>query len=61
MIPYVGHLSWEKNLLLLVCAFDMLPRSLSCKLVFTGHGPARSELETLCKQRDIDVLFTGHK
>ncbi|KAF8951640.1 hypothetical protein BDZ97DRAFT_1884915 [Flammula alnicola] len=61
VILYVGRLSWEKNLLLLVSAFEMLPRSLSCKLVFTGHGPARSELESLCKQRGIDALFTGHK
>ncbi|GAA96921.1 glycosyltransferase family 4 protein [Mixia osmundae IAM 14324] len=66
VILYVGRLSWEKNLRLLVEAFKTIVESASdamphCKLVFVGDGPARSDMAALCKQYGLDAHFTGHK
>ncbi|CED82388.1 Cytochrome b5 [Phaffia rhodozyma] len=51
--------SWEKNLLLLLSAYAYLP--IPPKLVFTGDGPARIDLETFCTSRGIDAVFLGHR
>ncbi len=63
---YVGRVSWEKNLHLLIRALEILPSispdgSLPPKMVFVGDGPARSELEYTCREKGIDALFLGHK
>ncbi|KIY52600.1 UDP-Glycosyltransferase/glycogen phosphorylase, partial [Fistulina hepatica ATCC 64428] len=75
VLLYVGRLSWEKNLRLLVEAFRGLNELVAsrhelsdsavsapaprCKLVFVGSGPARTEIETLCASYALDVAFTG--
>ncbi|KAI0026965.1 hypothetical protein K488DRAFT_63603 [Vararia minispora EC-137] len=63
VILYVGRLSWEKNLHLLVEAFRLLPAPVraASKLVFVGDGPARAELTGLCKRLKLDATFMGHQ
>lgn len=58
VVLYVGRLSWEKNLLLLLHAYALLP--VRAKLVFVGDGPARADLAAHCAARGFDALFTGH-
>lgn len=63
VILYVGRISWEKNLRLLIEAFRLLPSSVksSAKLVFVGDGPARGELTRLCSKLGLDASFMGHQ
>ena len=65
VILYVGRLSWEKNLRLLVEAFRGLecptPCRPACQLVFVGDGPARRDLEDLCESYELDAVFTGFR
>ncbi|KAK4051979.1 hypothetical protein OIO90_004509 [Microbotryomycetes sp. JL221] len=64
---YVGRISWEKNLRLLVEAFRGLEKPSqdgsrpACKLVFVGDGPARSELEQRCRAYGLDAVFMGYR
>lgn len=58
VILYVGRLSWEKNLSLLLHAYALLP--VRPKLVFVGDGPARADLTAHCEKHGYDALFTGH-
>lgn len=58
VILYVGRLSWEKNLSLLLHAYSLLPSR--PKLVFVGDGPARADLTAHCEKHGYDALFTGH-
>lgn len=58
VVMYVGRLSWEKNLSLLLHAFALLP--VRPKLVFVGDGPARADLTAHCEKNGYDALFTGH-
>lgn len=58
VILYVGRLSWEKNLSLLLHAYALLP--VRPKLVFVGDGPARADLTSHCEKHGYDALFTGH-
>ncbi|KAL7413387.1 hypothetical protein BDY24DRAFT_389910 [Mrakia frigida] len=65
-VLYVGRISWEKNLLLLLHAHShltsLLPPSTPLpKLVFVGDGPARQDLETFCHDKGIDATFMGHR
>ena len=58
--------SWEKNLNLLVSAFAHLPSLLPAgnmmpKLVFVGDGPARGDIETICKKEGYDATFMGFR
>ncbi|KAI5475333.1 glycosyltransferase family 4 protein [Pseudohyphozyma bogoriensis] len=65
VILYVGRISWEKNLRLLVEAFRGLEQASvdgarpACQLVFVGDGPSRGELESLCGKYGLDAIFTG--
>lgn len=62
IVLYVGRLSWEKNLKLLVEAYRQLPddaRSQS-KPIFVGDGPARAELTRMCARQGLDATFMGH-
>lgn len=64
---YVGRISWEKNLRLLVEAFKGLQNPSedgsrpACQLVFVGDGPSRPELEALCASYGIDAVFMGYR
>lgn len=62
---YVGRISWEKNLRLLVEAFRGLQHPSegrpACQLVFVGDGPSRPELESLCASYGIDAVFMGYR
>ncbi|KAJ1030462.1 hypothetical protein NDA16_001371 [Ustilago loliicola] len=63
VVLYVGRISWEKNLRLLIEAFKLLPTSVrsKAKLVFVGDGPARAELTRLCNKLELDASFMGHQ
>lgn len=63
VILYVGRISWEKNLRLLIEAFKQLPSSVRAraKLVFVGDGPARADLTKLCNKHQLDAAFMGHQ
>ncbi len=63
VVLYVGRISWEKNLRLLIEAFKLLPTSVraKAKLVFVGDGPARAELTRLCNRLELDAAFMGHQ
>lgn len=64
---YVGRISWEKNLRLLVEAFRGLEVASvdgarpACQLVFVGDGPARVELEALCASYGLGAVFMGYR
>lgn len=61
---YVGRLSFEKNLRLLVDAMRSLrfptATNPACRVVFVGDGPARNAIESLCRQYGISATFMGH-
>lgn len=65
MLLYVGRISWEKNLRLLVEASRGLQKPSAhgtipgCQLIFVGEGPARSELESICEDYGLDAIFLG--
>ncbi|SPO19810.1 uncharacterized protein UTRI_00203_B [Ustilago trichophora] len=63
VVLYVGRISWEKNLRLLIEAFKLLPTSVrsKAKLVFVGDGPARADLTRLCNKLELDASFMGHQ
>lgn len=65
VLLYVGRVSWEKNLVLLLKAYgrlrSLLPSTHVPKLVFVGDGPARSELESICADEGYDATFMGHR
>jgi len=55
---YVGRVSLEKNLHLLVEAFEQLHRrAVPVNLAIVGDGPALNELKARCKS--LPVVFTG--
>lgn len=63
VVLFVGRISWEKNIRLLVEAFHLLPNSVknNAKLVIVGDGPARAELTRLCQKYGLDASFMGHQ
>jgi glycosyltransferase involved in cell wall biosynthesis len=54
---YVGRVSWEKNLRLLIQAYRGMDHK-TCHLVIVGHGPAFAEVQQ--ELRDVPVTFTGY-
>ncbi|GAA5905966.1 glycosyltransferase family 4 protein [Sporobolomyces salmoneus] len=66
-VLYVGRISFEKNLRLLIEAFRGLERAdpetgrPPCQLVFVGDGPARTEVEALCNGYNLGAKFLGFK
>lgn len=64
---YVGRISWEKNLRLLIEAFrglqdaDPAQKRPACQLIFVGDGPARVEAETLCAKYGLGAQFLGFR
>lgn len=63
VVLYVGRISWEKNIRLVIEAFRLLPQSVrdNAKLVVVGDGPARPELTRLCNKYGLDAAFMGHQ
>ncbi|GAA5858907.1 hypothetical protein JCM1840_006612 [Sporobolomyces johnsonii] len=67
VVLYVGRISWEKNLRLLIEAFrglqepDPATGRPACQLVFVGDGPSRSEAEALCESYGLGALFMGFR
>ena len=71
VITYVGRISNEKNLALLIESFNGLEAAAraalpglpcpGCKLVFVGDGPARLDIERRCAEYGIDATFMGYR
>ena len=57
ILLYVGRVSWEKNLRLLVQAYRGMDHS-RCHLVIVGQGPAYQEIQQ--ELHDVPVTFTGY-
>jgi glycosyltransferase involved in cell wall biosynthesis len=58
---YVGRVSWEKNLKVLLEAYvNLYATRKDLHLVITGDGPARTELETIFNDKKVPVTFTGY-
>lgn len=76
VLAYVGRISHEKNIGLLISAFRGLesavraldPSHPGCKLILIGDGPARSSLEAECcssspssRSPEVDISFLGYR
>src|SRR5260221_12816711 len=57
IILYVGRVSWEKNLNLLIQAYQTMNHE-QCHLVIVGDGPAHAEVQQ--KLAGLPVTFTGY-
>lgn len=57
ILLYVGRVSWEKNLRLLVQAYRQMDHT-RCHLVIVGHGPAYDEVKQALS--DVPVTMTGY-
>lgn len=57
LLLYVGRLSWEKNLTLLIQAYRQMDHG-QCHLVIVGDGPALAEVQQ--KLAGLPVSFTGY-
>ncbi len=57
ILLYVGRVSWEKNLHLLVQAYREMDHS-RCHLVIVGHGPAYTEIQH--ELSGVPTTFTGY-
>lgn len=58
LLVYIGRLANEKNLDMLLEAFELIRRNFDCRLALVGDGPAREKLE---QQANDHVVFTGYK
>lgn len=59
VILYVGRISFEKNIHLLIDAYKEMNHD-ECHLVLVGHGPAFGEIQSVCQSSGIPVTFTGY-
>ncbi|KAL9557530.1 hypothetical protein MBANPS3_001337 [Mucor bainieri] len=59
VILYVGRVSYEKNINLVIEAYREMDHE-KCHLVLVGHGPAFHEIQTYCSAKRIPVTFTGY-
>lgn len=57
ILLYVGRVSWEKNLRLLMQAYRSMNHD-QCHLVIVGDGPAHAELQQ--ELHDVPVTLTGY-
>jgi glycosyltransferase involved in cell wall biosynthesis len=57
ILLYVGRISWEKNLHLLIQAYQRMDHQ-HCHLVIVGNGPAFAEVQS--KLQGVPVTFTGY-
>ncbi|KAG0172127.1 hypothetical protein DFQ28_008466 [Apophysomyces sp. BC1034] len=60
VILYVGRVSFEKNIGLVLDAYKQLDYQNSCHLVIVGHGPAFDEIQSECARTNLPVTFTGY-
>ncbi|KAK4516028.1 uncharacterized protein ATC70_010989 [Mucor velutinosus] len=59
VILYVGRVSYEKNINLVIEAYKEMDHE-KCHLVLVGHGPAFHEIQNYCLTKRIPVTFTGY-
>ncbi|ORY93061.1 glycosyl transferase group 1 [Syncephalastrum racemosum] len=59
IILYVGRVSFEKNLKLVLDAYRHMDHT-TCHLVIVGHGPAFDEIQQTCVEAGTPVTFTGY-
>ncbi|KAI8142703.1 glycosyl transferase group 1 [Fennellomyces sp. T-0311] len=59
VILYVGRVSFEKNLDLVIQAYKEMNHQ-RCHLVIVGHGPAFDAIQSECAQTNTPVTFTGY-
>ncbi|KAG1077551.1 hypothetical protein G6F42_024770 [Rhizopus arrhizus] len=59
VILYVGRVSYEKNINLVIEAYKEMNHE-KCHLVLVGHGPAFHEIQSYCSAKRIPVTFTGY-
>ncbi len=57
VLLYVGRVSWEKNLRLLIQAYQGMDHT-NCHLVIVGDGPAYAEVQQ--ELSNLPVTFTGY-
>src|SRR5581483_7423346 len=57
ILLYVGRVSWEKNLRLLIQTYHAMNHA-HCHLVIVGNGPAYAEVQQ--ELQDVPVTFTGY-
>lgn len=58
VVIYVGRLAKEKNIQLVIQAFESIKsRTPQAKLVFVGDGPLQSELQSMCPE----AIFAGNQ
>jgi glycosyltransferase involved in cell wall biosynthesis len=57
ILLYVGRISWEKNLHLLIQAYQRMDHR-RCHLVIVGNGPAFAEVQS--QLQGFPVTFTGY-
>lgn len=57
ILLYVGRVSWEKNLRLLIQAYRRMDHA-RCHLVIVGDGPAYAEVQQ--ELADLPITFTGY-
>lgn len=59
VILYVGRVSYEKNLDLVVESYKQMDHT-KCHLVIVGHGPAFHAIQQDCSRSRTPVTFTGY-
>ncbi|KAG1170807.1 hypothetical protein G6F70_007456 [Rhizopus microsporus] len=59
VILYVGRLSYEKNIHLVLDAYQHMDHK-TCHLVLVGHGPSFHDIEKRCVSSNIPVTLTGY-
>ncbi|KAL9554779.1 hypothetical protein PS6_003237 [Mucor atramentarius] len=59
VILYVGRVSYEKNLGLVLESYKKMDHS-KCHLVIVGHGPAFHPIQEDCSRSQTPVTFTGY-
>ncbi|RUS14347.1 glycosyl transferase group 1 [Jimgerdemannia flammicorona] len=59
ILLYVGRISFEKNLGLVIQAYKRMDHS-RCHLVIVGHGPAFEEIQDEFAASNTPVTFTGY-
>ncbi|MFW5802957.1 MAG: glycosyltransferase family 4 protein [Verrucomicrobiota bacterium] len=58
LLAYAGRVANEKNLTMLIDAFQTLPETVKAKLAIIGDGPIREKLRHRSDQR---ILYPGYK
>jgi glycosyltransferase involved in cell wall biosynthesis len=59
ILLYVGRVSFEKNLNLVLDAYKTMDHT-TCHLVIVGHGPALEQIKSESLSSQLPVTFTGH-